>query len=100
MWAGTERNIAIMIASIPAIRPLAEPFMRLGSRTLSYGQKLKSQQRSYEMENHESFKKIAGENNSNTGVENSELRGKPNGNLQNLSTSEERILTSREHEYV
>jgi hypothetical protein len=33
MWAGMERNIAIMVGSIPAIRPLATPFQRLVSST-------------------------------------------------------------------
>lgn len=34
-WAGMERNIAIMIGSIPFLRPLVTPFVNLTSRTFS-----------------------------------------------------------------
>ena len=33
MWAGMERNIAIMATSVPAMGPLAESFIELASRT-------------------------------------------------------------------
>ncbi|OOO14051.1 aminotransferase class I and II [Aspergillus oryzae] len=36
MWAGMERNIAMMIGSVPALRPLTTPFMKLTSETMSY----------------------------------------------------------------
>ena len=36
MWAGMERNIAIMAASVPAMRALAEPFIKFASRTWYY----------------------------------------------------------------
>ncbi|KAJ1712396.1 hypothetical protein NYO67_5403 [Aspergillus flavus] len=36
IWAGMERNIAMMIGSVPALRPLTTPFMKLTSETMSY----------------------------------------------------------------
>jgi len=50
-WAGMERNIAIMIGSIPSLRPLMTPFINLMSRTFSglvFSTK-KSQTESYEI---------------------------------------------------
>ena len=45
-----ERNIAIIAASVPAMRPLLNPFTRLTSRCLSYVRRVQDsrQQQSYE----------------------------------------------------
>jgi len=51
-WAGMERNIAIMIGSIPSLRSLVTPFVNLMSRTFSgsiFSTK-KSQTGTYELE--------------------------------------------------
>ncbi|PYH40407.1 pyridoxal phosphate-dependent aminotransferase [Aspergillus saccharolyticus JOP 1030-1] len=51
MWAGMERNIAMMIASVPALRPLTTPLARWTSQTISYlgvGSSSKTQQ-TYEL---------------------------------------------------
>lgn len=50
-WASMERNIAIMLGSIPSLRPLATPFINLMSRTFSglTSSIKKSQTGSYEM---------------------------------------------------
>ena len=45
-----ERNIAIMIASVPAMRPLAEPFLRITSRFFTITQKLTSDGQVFEMQ--------------------------------------------------
>ena len=50
MWAGMERNIAIMIGSIPSMRPLAGPVAKFTSRTFTkMTSSKKSTTRSYEM---------------------------------------------------
>jgi hypothetical protein len=52
MWAGMERNIAMMIASVPALRPLAGPVANLTSQTMSYlGVRSSKTQQTYEMNN-------------------------------------------------
>ncbi|KAJ5986614.1 hypothetical protein N7451_010979 [Penicillium sp. IBT 35674x] len=52
MWAGMERNIAMMIASVPALRPLAGPIANLTSQTMSYlGVRSSKTQHTYEMNN-------------------------------------------------
>ena len=60
LWAGMERNLAIMIASIPAIRPMVTPFMSLVSRSLGYSRsKPTSGNQSYEMGRSDRFVKIS-----------------------------------------
>ncbi|KAJ5578056.1 uncharacterized protein N7459_007020 [Penicillium hispanicum] len=56
MWAGMERNIAMMVASVPSLRPLAEPVVRLTSRTLSSWRSSNRTQRTYEMHSSSTFK--------------------------------------------
>ncbi|OJZ86453.1 hypothetical protein ASPFODRAFT_206891 [Aspergillus luchuensis CBS 106.47] len=48
-WAGMERNIAMMIASVPPLRPLAEPVVRLTSNTFSNLISSRRTQNSYEL---------------------------------------------------
>lgn len=48
-WAGMERNIAMMIASVPPLRPLAEPVVRLTSQTFSNLMSSRRTQNSYEL---------------------------------------------------
>ncbi|MCJ1436771.1 hypothetical protein MMC27_006153 [Xylographa pallens] len=60
LWAGMERNIAIMIASIPAIRPMVTPFVSLVSRSFGYSRsKPTTGDQSYDMGRSDRFLKIS-----------------------------------------
>ena len=51
MWAGMERNIATMLGSIPALRPLVSPLANITSKTFSrsFFSSKKSQMESYDI---------------------------------------------------
>lgn len=100
MWAGMERNIAIMVASVPAMRPLAEPFIKLTSRTFSYGRKPTSDPRSYEMGGSNRFRKIINVSDRRLPPGNSLSTAKASNDSQGMNISQERILPIQTHEHV
>ena len=52
-----ERNIAIMIASVPAMRPLIEPFLRVISRAVPFGRNVMYEEEHFELQNAEKLQK-------------------------------------------
>ena len=62
LWAGMERNVAIIIASVPAMQPLAAPLSQLTSRTFGiYSRKGSGPPGSYEMGKSNKFTRITAE---------------------------------------
>jgi hypothetical protein len=90
MWAGMERNVAMMIASVPPLRPLAAPFLRITSQTFSYLRKGTSSQ-SYPMDSSSGSKNISGHR---------EAGFNPSKKSAASMESQEQILPPRMAEYV
>ena len=100
MWAGMERNIAIMVASVPPMRPLAEPLIKLTSRTFSYGRKPASDPQSYQMGGSNKFRRIINDSDRRLPTGNPLYNAKTSKGSQAMNVSQERILPVQTHEHV
>jgi hypothetical protein len=99
-WAGLERNIAIMVASVPAVRPLVEPFIKLVTRAFSYGHKSTSDPQSYEMGGSNKFQKIIDDGNRQYPTGSSVSTAKMSKESQGMNVSQDFILPIQAHEHV
>lgn len=100
MWAGMERNIAIMVASVPAMRPLAEPFTKLMTRTFAYGHKATPDPRGYEMGGSSKIQRIIDDSGPRLPAGDSLSRAETNKASQATDGSQERILPKQAHDHI
>ena len=95
-----ERNIAIMVASVPAMRPLAEPFIKLTNRVFSYGHKPTADPRSYEMGGSSRFQRIVDDSDRRLPAGDSLSRAETSKASQPTDGSQEQILPMQAHDHV
>lgn len=91
LWAGMERNIAMLVASVPAMRPLMAPLVKYTSKAMSYLRSGPPSNQVYEMGSSKQFS--AGENQRARGYQGP---GNSHMNFKAMPSKDDDGTTSRE----
>lgn len=100
MWAGMERNIAIMVASVPALRPLVEPVMKFTSRNFTPGRKQSSDPHSYELGGLNNFQRLINEGDRHAPIGSGIVAVKKSRDSQGESINQEHMLPIQTHQHL